>query len=277
LRLSEAIRIYSQAIQASEETNLPGLWSKLAGRGLALLRMGRLAEAHQDFTRGLEVARQIEGTYAGLLMRTYLALADLAAGRAPQDSLARLEAEAAAHRIHAVALTAGLGCAGLGRLLGEHETALAACQRALRAAEASGVPQFAQHAELEAALIQAMAGALDPARLEALTQAARLAGELPQQARASLALAIHLEQRGDPTGALDAAQRALALARACPDLPLIGECLIALMRLHKVLGRASDADACRAELRDLAGQAYAPLALALDPDPALRRLLRAAI
>lgn len=161
-------------------------------------------------------------------MRTYLALADLAAGRAPQDSLAHLEAKASAHGIHAVALTAGLGRASLGRLLGAHETALAACQRALRAAEASGVPQFAQHAELEAAFIQAMTGALDPARLEALTQAAHAAGELPQQARAALALSLHLEQRSDLTGALDAAQRALALARACPDLPLLGECLIAL-------------------------------------------------
>ncbi len=276
-RYSEAIRIYSQAIQASEDIHLPGLWSKLAGRGLALLRMGRPAEARGDFARGLEIARQIESIYADLLMRTYLALADLAAGRAPQDSLADLEAEAGARGIHAVALTAGLGCASLARLLGEHETALAACQRALRAAEASGVPQFAQHAGLEAALIQAMTGALDPDRLEALTQAACAAGELPQQARAGLALAIHLEQRGDPAGALDAAQRALALARACPDLPLVGECLIALRCLHEALGQARDADACRAELRELAEQAYAPLALALAPDPALRRLLRSAI
>jgi len=276
-RYSEAIRLYAEAIQASEAIHLPGLWSKLAGRGLALLRMGRLAEARGDFARGLEIARQIESIYADLLMRTYLALADLAAGRAPRDSLAHLEAKASAHGIHAVALTAGLGRASLGRLLGAHEMALAACQRALHAAEASGVPQFAQHAELEAALIQAMTGALDPARLEALTQAAHAAGELPQQARAALALSLHLEQRSDLTGALDAAQRALALARACPDLPLLGECLIALRRLHEALGRASDAETCRAELCDLARQAYAPLALALAPDPTLRRLLWTAI
>lgn len=39
----------------------------------------------------------------------------------------------------------------------------------------------------------------------------------------------------------------------------------------------SDAETCRAELCDLAAQAYAPLALALAPDPTLRRLLWAAI
>ncbi len=276
-RYSEAIRTYSQAIEASGALHLPGLWSKLAGRGLALLRMGDLAAARRDFAHGLAVAQQIESIYASLLMRTYLALTDLAAGRAPQDTLAHLEAEASMHRIHAVALTAGLGQVSLGRLLGQHESALAACQRALQAAQASGVPQFAQHAELEAALIQAATGTLDPAKLEALTRAARAAGELPQQARAELALAIYLEQCRDVTGALGAAERALAIARACPDLPLIGECLIALMRLHEALGRAGDAQACRAELCALAAKAYAPLSLALAPNSASRRLLLAAI
>ena len=276
-RYSEAIHTYSQAIEASEALHLPGLWSKLAGRGAASLRMGDLAAARRDFARGLEVAQQIESIYASLLMRTYLVLTDLAAGRAPQDSLADLEAEAGARRIHAVALLAGLSRASLGRLLGQHQSALAACQRALQAAQASGVPQFAQHAKLEAALIQAATGALNLARLEALTQAARAAGERPQQARAALALAIHLEQRRDVADALAAAERALALARACPDLPLTGECLIALTRLYEALGRANDAQACRAELRALAAQAYAPLSLALAPDPVLRWLLLAAI
>jgi tetratricopeptide (TPR) repeat protein len=110
-----------------------------------------------------------------------------------------------------------------------------------------------------------------------LTQATRAAGERPQQARAALALAIHLEQRRDVADALAAAERALALARACPDLPLTGECLIALTRLYEALGRANDAQACRAELRALAAQAYAPLSLALAPDPVLRWLLLAAI
>jgi predicted ATPase len=276
-RYREAIRTYSQAIEASGALHLPGLWSKLAGRGFALLRMGDLDAARRDFVHGLEVAQQIESIYASLLMRTYLALTDLAAGRAPQDTLAHLEAEASAHRIHAVALTAGLGRASLGRLLGAHEAALATCQRALQAAQASGVPQFAQHAELEAALSQAATGALDPAKLGALTQAAHAAGELPQQARAELALAIYLEQRRDITDALGTAERALAMARACPDLPLIGECLIALMHLHAALGRAGDAQACRAELCALAAKAYAPLSLALAPDSALRQLLLAAI
>jgi Flp pilus assembly protein TadD len=71
-RYSEAIHTYSQAIEASEALHLPGLWSKLAGRGAASLRMGDLAAARRDFARGLEVAQQIESIYASLLMRTYL-------------------------------------------------------------------------------------------------------------------------------------------------------------------------------------------------------------
>jgi tetratricopeptide (TPR) repeat protein len=261
-RYSEAIHTYSQAIEASEALHLPGLWSKLAGRGAASLRMGDLAAARRDFARGLEVAQQIESIYASLLMRTYLVLTDLAAGRAPHPRRRAIGRPESGQP---------------GRLLGQHQSALAACQRALQAAQASGVPQFAQHAELEAALIQAATGALNLARLEALTQAARAAGERPQQARAALALAIHLEQRRDVADALAAAERALALARACPDLPLTGECLIALTRLYEALGRANDAQACRAELRALAAQAYAPLSLALAPDPVLRWLLLAAI
>jgi tetratricopeptide (TPR) repeat protein len=106
---------------------------------------------------------------------------------------------------------------------------------------------------------------------------AHAAGEVPQQARASLVLAAYLERQGSPAEALNAAQRGLALARACPDQPLIGEGLLVLLRLHEALGQAEVAQACRAELRAIAATAYAPLHLALQADSPLRPILLASL
>jgi tetratricopeptide (TPR) repeat protein len=219
----------------------------------------------------------VESKYGQLLLRAYLALTDLAQGRAPADSLTGLEAEAAALELHPVVFLTGLARAGLWRLLGRWESALAACQRALQAAQASGVPQFVQQAQLEELTAHALGGTPDLAVLEWLSRVAHAAGEVPQQARASLVLAAYLERQGSPAEALNAAQRGLALARACPDQPLMGESLMMLFHLYEALHQAEPAQACRAELRALAESAYAPLHLALDPDSSLRPILLACL
>ena len=272
-RYNDAIHLYSKSIAVAETSYLPGLWIKFAGRGAALLRMGRLTEARQDLECGLQVARQVETPYGELLLRTYLSLTALAQGRAPADSLAQLEAEALALDLHAVVYLASLGQAELWRLLGERQAALSACQRAMRAAQASGVSHFVQHARLEALITHGMADGADLTDLRQLTQAARAAGEMPQQARASLALALDLRGKEKFSAALSAAQRALTLARACPDQPLIGECLLVLHSLQQALAQPEQAQICCNELRALAARAYAPLLLAIDPNSALRPMV----
>jgi DNA-binding SARP family transcriptional activator len=276
-RYGEAVRIYSRALELAGASHQPNMWVKFAGRGAALLRMGGLEEARQDFERGFEAARQVESRYGQLLLRAYLALTDLAQGRAPADSLTGLEAEAAALELHPVVFLTGLARAGLWRLLGRWESALGACRRALQAAQASGVPQFVQQAQLEALMAQAQGGTPDWTLFEGLSEAARASGEVPQQARASLVRTAYLERQGNPAEALAAAQRALNLARACPDQPLMGESLMMLFRLYEALHQAEPAQACRAELRALAESAYAPLHLALDPDSSLRPILLACL
>ncbi len=272
-RYSEAVNIYSQAIEAIGPSYLPGLWGKLAGRGATLLRMGNLEEARKDFEKGWEVACQAESKYGQLLMRAYLILTDLAQGHAPSDSLARLEAEAFAYNLHPVVFLINLERAVLWRLLGEGQSALAARQRALKAGQASGVPQFVQQAQLEELMTHALDGVLDLAALEQLWQGARAAGEIPQQARASLILATYLEKKGNAAKALNDAQHGLLLARACPDQPLISEGLLILMRLHERLEQVEAAQACRAELRANAETTYAPLQLVLQADSSMRSIL----
>jgi predicted ATPase/DNA-binding SARP family transcriptional activator len=277
-RYGEAIRLYSQAIEVAGASYLPGMWSKFAGRGAAFLRMGNLKEARQDFQHGLEFATRAESMYGQLLMRAYLTMTDLAQGRAPADVLAQLQAHAAALDLHPVVFLISLARAGLWRLLGEWQPALDACQRAIQAAQASGVPQFVQAAQLEELMTRALGeGIPDLATLESLSQAARVSGEIPQHARACLAQAAHLERQGEVARALLSAQRALTLARTCSDQPLIGESLLVLLRLHEMLGQTGQAQACRAEVRALAETAYAPLYLALDADFPLHSILRACL
>ncbi len=269
----EAVNIYSQAIEALAPSYLPGLWGKFAGRGATFLRMGNLEEARKDFEKGWEVACQVESKYGQLLLRAYLILTDLAQGHTPSDSLASLEAEAAALNLHSVVFLINLARAMLWRLLGEQQSALAFCQRALKAGKATGVPQFVQQAQLEELMIHALDGVLDLTALEQLWQAARAVGEVPQQARASLILAAYLEKKGDATKALNDAQRGLLLARACPDQPLIGEGLLILLRLHERLEQVEAARACRAELHAIAETTCAPLQVVLQADSPMRSIL----
>jgi DNA-binding SARP family transcriptional activator len=274
-RYSEAIRVYSQSIDVAGASYLPGMWGKFAGRGAAFLRMGNLEKARNDFERGLQIARQVESRYGQLLMQVYLALTSLAGGRAPDDSLFALEAEAAALDLHAVVLLSSTIRAGLWRLLGDFEQANMAHGCSVQAAQASGVPQFVQSAQLDWLLTQSLGATPDLAVLEALSGGVQASGEVPQQSLARLVLAASLAREQRPAEALTAAQQAWALARACPDLVLSGEALTLLIRLHESLGDFAQAQACRAELVVLAETAYAPFHLALDTAsaPALRQAI----
>lgn len=261
-RYPQAIETYSQAIEVAADSYLPGLWGKFAGRGAAYLRSGRLREAQSDFERGLEIARQVESRYGELLMRGYLAFTALSAGRPPADSLAALEDEAAVLDLHAVVLLTALFRARLRRLAGDGEQAEAAHRRAVQAAQASGVPQFIQTAQLEWLYMQAHSGAADRPLLETLTRQAGDSGEAPLQTLAKLTAAALLRSENRPAEALTAAREALALARACPDAILSGEALWLIMGICQAAGQEGEAQSARAELLSLAQTAFAPFRLA---------------
>ena len=263
-RYAQAIELYHQAIEVAVDSYLPGLWGKFAGRGAAFLRIGSLTDARSDFERGLEIARQVESRYGQLLMQSYLAFTALAGGRVPADSLAALETEAAALHLHPVVFLTALFRARLRRLAGDWEQADAAHRRAVQAAQASGVPQFLQNAQLEWLYTQAQSGAAERELLETLTRQAEVAGEVPQQALAQLTLAAMGRFENRPVEALTAARKALLLARACPDAILIGESLWLMMELHRAIGQDGEAQAYRAELLSLAQTAFAPFLLLLE-------------
>ncbi|MCS6994969.1 MAG: AAA family ATPase [Anaerolineales bacterium] len=274
-RYPEAIEIYRQAIEVAGDSYLPGMWGKFAGRGAAYLRMGRLGEAQSDFERGLEIARRVESRYGQLLMRVYLAFTALAAGRTPPDSLAALEKEAAALDLHAVVMLAALFRARLRRLAGDVSQADAIGERALRAAQASGVPQFIQNARLEWLFAQAQTGATDQALLDTLSRQAGEFGETPQQILVKLTRAALLRAENRLPEALAAAEEALSLARACPDAILTGEALLLRMSIHQAAGQCAAAPTCRADLLSLAETAFAPFQLMFNQpsDEILREIV----
>lgn len=267
-RYPAAIATYRHAIEVAGDSYLPGMWGKFAGRGAADLRLGRLAEAQADFERGLEIARRVESRYGQLLMRVYGAFTALAGGRAPADSLAALEDEAAALELHAVVMLAALFRARLWRLAGDFSQAAEAGGRAIQAAQASGVPQFIQNAQLEWLFTQAQTGAIDQALLETLTRQAEDSGEAPQQVLAQLTLSAVLRAENRLPEALTAAEQALTLARACPDVLLTGEALLLLMGIYQAAGQTAKAQTCRADLLSLAETAFAPFQLAVESLPA---------
>lgn len=264
-RYPEAIEIYRQAIDVAGDSYLPGMWGKFAGRGAVSLRLGRLAEAQADFERGLEIARRVESRYGQLLMRVYLAFTALAGGRAPADSLAALEDEAAALDLHAVVMLAALFRARLRRLAGDVSQAADAGRRAIQAAQASGVPQFIQNAQLEALFTQSQTGVIDRALMETLSRQAAESGETPQQILANLTRVALLRAERRLPEALAAAGEALTLARACPDAILTGEALLLLMDCHQAARQTAEAQTGRADLLALATTAFAPFLLALEP------------
>ncbi len=269
-RYFQAIETYWQAIEVAGDSYLPGMWGKFAGRGAAFLRLGRLAESQSDFERGLEIARKVESRYGQLLMRVYLAFNALAGARAPADSLAALEDEAAAFNLHAVVMLAALFRARLRRLTGDLSGAMEAGARAIQSAQASGVPQFVQNAQMEALFTQAQTGAVDQALLETLALQAAQSAETPQQILATLTRAALLRAENRLPEALAAAEESLTLARACSDAILAGEALLLLSGFYQAAGQAAKAQTFRAELLSLAETAFAPFLLTFEPSPALR-------
>ncbi len=270
-----ALELYSQSIQVAGRSYLPGLWGKFAGRGATYLRSGRLSEAQADFEQGLAIARQVNSTYGSLLMRVYLAFTALAMGKPPQDSLFTLEEDAASFDLPAVVLLASLSRGVLRRLLGDFEQAELAQQRAMRVAQASGVPQFRQNAQLEWLLTQAQRGIPNLADLDSLAAQAQARDEMPQQSLIKLICAYNRygEKRYDQ--AIAAAQDALALARSCPDRILSGEALRLLLPLHQAIGQSEETQICHIELRKLAKTAFAPFHICLNSPsaPTLRQLI----
>ncbi|MFN8399701.1 MAG: AAA family ATPase [Anaerolineales bacterium] len=272
-RYEQSIRIYDQAIQVAGESYLPGMWGKFAGRGWAYVRVGNLTAAKEDFEHGLEVARRVESSYGQLLMRIYLVYVALAVGHS-SDSLQALEAEAATINLHPVVLLTTNIQGQLWRLLGNLEKAEAAHARALSAARSSNVPQFIQMIELQELLnhVSLKTSVEDTfvkqEKIQSLYQSAIHSGETPLQSVAQLVEAFRLFRKECFNESLSVAQQALTLARSCPDQPLIGECLSLQIQLYEKLGKHTEAQACREELRSLAGSSFAPLWIILKETPA---------
>jgi len=267
-RYEQSIRIYDRAIQVAGESYLPGMWGKFAGRGWAYARIGNLAAAKEDFERGLNISSRVESLYGQLLMRIYLVYTALAVGQ-PANSLQSLEAEAVAMNLPPVILLTSNIQGQLWRLLGNLEQAEAAHARALSAARSSNVPQFIQMIELQELLNHiSMKPLLDDAeakqeKIQSLYQSAIQSGEVPLQSLAQLVEAFRLFRMECFTESIFVAQQALTLARSCPDQPLIGECLSLLLRLYEKLEKQTEAQACREEIRALAGSSFAPLWITL--------------
>lgn len=264
-RYDEAERVYTRSLEVAGESYKPGMWGKYAGRGWVYLRIGEHEAARRDFTSGLDIATQVKSQYGALLMQSYLTFVDLAQGRTPAWSLAQLAAQAEAAQSHPVAYIACLLAGQIGELLDQSELALALYERAWRAAQASNVPSFVLAARVRYLGRRiAMAPQSDLwAELDALSAQAAQAGELPAQALVALAQTNGWLASGQAAQAALAAEQAVMLARACPDVPLLGESLLVLSDICLRLGDASRAQAALAEVQNIARQSFAPLAIPL--------------
>lgn len=268
-RYDEAVQVYTRSIEVAGISYMPGMWGKYAGRGWAHLRIGELAAAQQDFAQGLRIATQVNSQYGALLMQTYLTFVDLAQGTFPAMPLAQLIARAAEAQIHAVVYITGLLAGHLWRLLGDVEQAMDMHERSLQAARAANVPSFVLHARAQHLcdrLLAAPDGAVF-ADADEIIEQARVAGELPVQSLGWLARAGGLFRLGRLDEAALAAEKSVTLARACPDMPLIGEGLALLAQIRAALGVTAVDDAELAEAQTIAQRYFAPLAIPLGmPD-----------
>ena len=267
-----AVEIYDRSIEVAGESYLPGMWGKFAGRGWANLRMGNLLAARTDFERGLNVSIQVESQYGTILMRSYLAFTALAAGESPSASFADLEADALTQALHPVVLfNANIQSQGW-RLFGDSEKANSAHHRAIEAAKNSDVPSFVQSARLQKLYTQVILEEnIDPTYMEEeLAELAKLtldSGEVPLQVNTFLVRAWLHSRMGNLQEALSTATQALTLARACPDLPWIGECQVLLAQLFTKLGDQHQAKICTEEVHALAKTSFAPLTVKFGGEP----------
>jgi DNA-binding SARP family transcriptional activator/tetratricopeptide (TPR) repeat protein len=280
-RYDDAVQIYTRSIDVAGESYKPGMWGKYAGRGWASVRMGECAAARQDFTLGLQVAELVNSQYGTLLMQTYLTFVDLAQGRMPAMSLTHLAALAGDAQIHPVVYIASLLAGHLWRLLGDPHRAMEMHERALQAAYAANVPSFVLHARAQQVCDQLLAApdAAGFAGADAIIEQARCADERPIQSLGWLARAGGLLRLGRLDEAMLSAERAVTIARTCPDAPLIGEGLTLLTQIRSAAGHATACDAALAEAQSIAEQSFAPLAIPLNMPGAheLRMMCMAAL
>lgn len=268
----QAVELYDQSIEVAGESYLPGMWGKFAGRGWANVRMGNLQAARADFEYGLKVSIQVESQYGKILMESYLAFTALAAGESPSASFVDLEAEAFALALHPVVLfTANLQVQGW-RLLEDFQQARAAHCRAIEAAHISNVPSFIQLTKLQEMYTKVILEKnMDSVQLEkGLSELERQAldsGEVPLQIMVSLIKAWEQFRTCNLQEAILMATQALTMARACPDLPWIGECQALLARLYTESGDPRQAQVCLEEVRALAKSSFAPLWVTLQEGP----------
>ncbi|WP_298820174.1 ATP-binding protein [Chloroflexus sp.] len=271
-RYDEAIQVYTRSIDVAGASYRPGMWGKYAGRGWVSLRLGELVAARQDFVAGLDIANQVNSQYGALLMQTYLTFVDLAQGRKPTLSLAQLAMRAEELRIPPVVYMACLLAGQLWRLLGDSAQALEMHERALQAAQTANVPSFILHARAQQTYDRLLAAhdTAASADLDQIIEQAHISGELPVQSLAWLARAAYLHQCAQPTAALGAAEKAVIIARACPDVPLIGEGLALLARIRASAGQSTFDDMELMEAQAIARQHFAPLALLIGLPEAAR-------
>lgn len=268
----QAVELYDRSIEVAGASYLPGMWGKFAGRGWANLRMGNLLAARADFERGLDVSIQVESRYGKILMQSYLTFTALAAGEATPASFADLEADALTQALYPVVLfNANIQSQGW-RLLGDSEKANSAHHRAIEAAKNSDVPSFVQSARLQKLYTQVILEEnIDPTYMEEeLAELAKLtldSGEVPLQVNTFLVRAWLHSRMGNLQEALSTATQALTLARACPDLPWIGECQVLLAQLFTKLGDQHQAKICTEEVHTLAKTSFAPLTVEFGGEP----------
>lgn len=261
----KAIKIYTRSIEVAGTSYLPGMWGKYAGRGWAYLRTGELTAAQHDFAQGLQIAVQVNSQYGALLMQSYLAFADLAQGTLPAISLAYLMARADDAQLQPVVYATSVLAGQLWRLLGDVERALDMHERALHAAQTANVPSFILHARAQylCSRLQAASESAGCSEADRIIEQARVADELPLQSLGWLARAEGLLRLGRLDDATRAAEKAIILARACPDQPLIGEGLVLLTRIHTAAGFATATDVALHEAQTIARRLFAPLAIPL--------------
>jgi tetratricopeptide (TPR) repeat protein len=196
-------------------------------------------------------------------------------------SLTHLAALAGDAQIHPVVYIASLLAGHLWRLLGDPHRAMEMHERALQAAYAANVPSFVLHARAQQVCDQLLAApdAAGFAGADAIIEQARCADERPIQSLGWLARAGGLLRLGRLDEAMLSAERAVTIARTCPDAPLIGEGLTLLTQIRSAAGHATACDAALAEAQSIAEQSFAPLAIPLNMPGAheLRMMCMAAL
>ena len=256
----ESIRIYSESIETVGGSYVPGLWSKYAGRGAAYLRSGNAAEAREDFLQGYQTSSQVGSVYGQTLMQVYHWMAALAYlnFETPAVSLTELEEKAVQLKIQPIVYTTSAMRAQVWQSLGKMESAIAACDDSLRAAQATQVPMFILNAQIQT-LYHRICAAPTTAlwdELHSLTDKARAVDEIPLLIKALLAKGNLLLENQRAAEALPIARESLALAQACSDQPLIAESFLLLAGAELQTGNHASAETALNQSRDLAEHHY---------------------